>query len=65
MLILARSKNEKVIIADKRTGDIIAEVMVCEIGRSSIKIGFAADSEIAVHRQEIYLQIYGNKRDGE
>lgn len=65
MLILARSKNEKVIIADQRTGSIICEVMVCEIERGKVKIGFAADSEIAVHRQEIYLQIYGNKRDGE
>lgn len=58
MLVLSRNPNQSVVIADKN-GKVIALVTVTEIERNKVKIGFSSSPEIAIHRKEIYLQIYG------
>lgn len=52
MLILSRKKNEKVIIND----DI--EIVVVEIRGDKVRLGFKADKEVTIHREEVYKKIH-------
>ena len=57
MLILARKIGEAIAIGDDIT------IRVLEIKGGQVKIGIEAPSEVAVHREEIYLKILEeNKR---
>lgn len=47
MLILSRRKNEVITIGDK------VKVCVVEISQGVVRIGIAAPSDVAVHREEI------------
>ena len=53
MLILMRRKNEAVIIADNE-GNIIARVRVTKLASGQTHLGFEADKNIMIHREEIY-----------
>ena len=48
MLILARKRDEKIIIAD----NIV--ITVVEIRGDRVRLGIDAPKEVTVHRQEIY-----------
>ncbi len=56
MLILARKKNQSIMIGD----DI--EIMVTDISGDCVKLGINAPRHISVHRKEIYEAI---KRENE
>lgn len=51
MLALTRKKDESIMI-----GDTI-EVKILEIVGDKVRLGIEAPQNIAIHRQEIYLQI--------
>ena len=57
MLILARKPGESIAVGDG------IKIRVLEIKGGQVKIGIEAPSDIAVHREEIYLRILEeNKR---
>jgi carbon storage regulator len=60
MLVLSRHQGETVIIAD---GAI--KVTVVDIRGDKVRIGFEADPNIEIHRQEVWEAIQKEKQDGE
>lgn len=57
MLVLARKEGEVINIGD----DI--EIIVVELRGDKVRLGIKAPKEIAVHRQEIYLEIKRQKEE--
>jgi carbon storage regulator len=51
MLVLTRKEGESVMIGDE------VEVTVVEIRGDKVRIGFAADRSVPVHRKEVWLEI--------
>jgi len=51
MLVLTRRQDEEVVIGD----DIIVKVL--EIRGNTVRIGFVAPAQVAVHRKEVYDEI--------
>ncbi len=49
MLVLSRKLGEKIIIGD----NIV--VTVVKVDRNQVRIGIEAPTDIAIHRQEIYV----------
>ncbi|MBI3255684.1 MAG: carbon storage regulator [Candidatus Andersenbacteria bacterium] len=54
MLVLTRKPNEKVIIGDG------IEVVVLEIFRNRVRLGFRVPPEVPVHRGEVYQRIHAH-----
>lgn len=54
MLILSRKIGEKIIVNDNVT------ITVVEIRGDKVRIGFEADKEIKIHREEVYRTIHGS-----
>ena len=57
MLVLARKKNQSIIIGDN------IEIVVVELGNDQVKIGINAPSDVSVHRREIYDSIRTENKD--
>ena len=55
MLVLRRSEQESIIIAD------VIEVKVIDIGKGKVKLGIEAPRDIPVHRKEVWLKIQKEK----
>ncbi|MDR3639271.1 MAG: carbon storage regulator CsrA [Isosphaeraceae bacterium] len=51
MLVLARKRNESIIIGEDIT------VTVLEIRGDKVRLGIAAPGEVSVHRQEVFEAI--------
>lgn len=60
MLVLSRKTNEETVITDK-AGNVVAIVKIVSTDRGKVRIGFAAPLDVAVHRAEVYEQIYKRK----
>ena len=57
MLVLARDKDESVMIGDD------VEVTVLDVKGSTVKLGFHAPGDVPVHRSEVYVKIQRSKND--
>lgn len=55
MLVLARKKNESIIINDNIT------IVVVEIRGDKVRLGVEAPKEVTVHRSEVYDAIKRNE----
>ncbi len=51
-LILTRRKKESVVIYDDQR--IIAKIVVTSLGPKQVKLGFEAESDIKIDREEVY-----------
>lgn len=58
MLVLARKKNEKIVL----TGGI--EVSIVQIRGDKVRLGITAPKDVAVHRSEVWDAIERQMRDG-
>jgi len=57
MLVLSRKNDESVVVgADDGLGGTV-KVTVLEIGRGSVKLGFEAQKDVPVHREEVWERI--------
>ena len=54
MLVLARKKNESIVIADDIT------IVVVEIRGDKVRLGVEAPKEVPVHRREVFEAIRRN-----
>lgn len=60
MLVLVRREKEDVIISDRK-GTVIAIIKLIEAVNGMCKLGFSAEDEIEVNREEIYERKFKNK----
>lgn len=58
MLVLTRNREESIIIGDN--AEITIKVLSTD--GNKVRIGIAAPSEVAVHREEIYQRIQQQKQ---
>lgn len=54
MLILSRKNRESVVVGGGGGLSRVLKVTVLEIAGGKVKLGFEADADIPVHRQEIW-----------
>ena len=60
MLVLSRKHREAVVVGVGGGLERMLKVTVLEIGGGRVKLGFEADSDIPVHRLEIWEQLSAN-----
>ena len=57
MLVLSRKNDESVVVgADDGLGSTV-KVTVLEIGNGSVRLGFEAQKDVSVHREEVWERI--------
>lgn len=57
MLILARKKQESVVVGGAGDAEQMLKVTVIDICGSTVRLGFEADKSVAVHRHEVWERI--------
>jgi carbon storage regulator len=57
MLVLARKSKESVVIGPAGATQELLRVTVLEIRGGSVKLGFEADDDVAVHREEVWERL--------
>ena len=57
MLVLSRKSQESVVVGGSDRFERLLKVTVVEIRNGSVKLGFEADSDVAVHRSEVWERI--------
>ena len=62
MLVLARKIEESVVVGDSNAFEPALKVTVLGIRGDSVKLGFEAAADIAVHRREVWEKIYAGGR---
>lgn len=55
MLVLSRKKNESIMVGD----DI--KLMIIEIRGDKVRLGFQANQNVQIHREEVWLAIQREK----
>ena len=65
MLVLSRKSHEAIVVGGTAGFDRLLKVIVLEIRGGSVKLGFEADADVAVHRWEVWERIRASGcRDG-
>jgi carbon storage regulator CsrA len=57
MLVLSRKSNESVIVGGSEACQRIFKVTVLEVNGGRVKLGFEVDTDVPVHRFEVWEQI--------
>jgi carbon storage regulator CsrA len=63
MLVLTRKSQEAVVIGGSEGCERLLKVIVLEIERGVVKLGFDIDAEVPVHRLEVWERIRANGRN--
>ena len=62
MLVLSRKTDESVIVGGNDRCERILKVTVLEINGSKVRLGFEVDSDVPVHRFEVWERIQAGPR---
>ena len=62
MLVLSRKPRESIVVGGADGFHRLLKVTVLEIRGANVKLGFEADPDVPVHRQEVWERINGNNR---
>ena len=57
MLVLSRKSKESVVIGAAGDMQELVRVTVLEVRRGSVKLGFVADDDVAVYREEVWERV--------
>ena len=57
MLVLSRKSNESVVVGGTDRFERLLKVTVLDIRNGSVRLGFEADADVPVHRQEVWERI--------
>ena len=57
MLVLSRKVDESIVIAEEDGTSVMLTITVLDAGNGKVKLGFEADDDIAVFRQEVWNRI--------
>ncbi|MFL5327987.1 MAG: carbon storage regulator [Gemmataceae bacterium] len=63
MLVLTRKCQESVVVGRADTSDALVTVTVLEITGHNVRLGFVADTTIAVHRWEVWEKLHDGLTD--
>ncbi|MEM8494614.1 MAG: carbon storage regulator [Planctomycetota bacterium] len=58
MLILARKRNESVVI---KAGEHVIKIELLDIRGSNVRIGFTVPHEVVIHREEVWEAIQSGR----
>lgn len=62
MLVLSRKCNEAVVVGGNDRCERMLKVTVLEIEGSRVRLGFEVDSDVPVHRFEVWERIHAGPR---
>lgn len=62
MLVLTRKSQESVVVGRPDSSEPMLTVTVLEINGGKVRLGFNGDSDVPVHRSEVWERIRGNGR---
>ena len=62
MLVLTRKSQESVVVGRSDSSEPMLTVTVLEINGGKVRLGFDGDSDVPVHRLEVWEQICANGR---
>ena len=62
MLVLTRKSQESVVVGRSDSSEPMLTVTVLEINGGKVRLGFKGDSDVPVHRLEVWERIRGNGR---
>ena len=62
MLVLARKSRESVVIAANDHSHELVRVTVIDVCGGRVKLGFQADNDVAIHRQEVWERVRAEKQ---
>jgi len=65
MLILQRNPGEVIMLSDKETGEVIAEIRNCGVSGAKVKLGVSASDDVIVDRYEIHQRKIKEKENNE
>lgn len=57
MLVLTRKNRESVVVLKDEAGEPMLKITVLEIEGGRVKLGFEAEQQLPIHRQEVYERI--------
>ena len=57
MLVLARKRQESVVIGAAEEMQELVRVTVLDVRGGTVKLGFAADNDVAVYREEVWNRV--------
>jgi carbon storage regulator CsrA len=60
MLVLSRKSQESVVVGASSRVERLLKVTVLEIHGEHVKLGFEVDSDVPVHRLEVWERIHGS-----
>ena len=64
MLVLSRKSQESVVVGGSDRFERLLKVTVVEIRNGSVKLGFEAEADVAVHRSEVWERIQSGDQIG-
>jgi carbon storage regulator len=62
MLVLARKSKESIVIGAADNLQELLRITVLEVRGGTVKLGFAADDDVAVHREEVWDRVRAEHR---
>jgi carbon storage regulator CsrA len=62
MLVLSRKSKEAVVIGAADDMQELVRVTVLEVRRGTVKLGFQADDDVAVYREEVWERVRSESR---
>ncbi len=60
MLVLTRKAQETVVVGGMKGFERVVKVTVLQILNGKVRLGFEADADVPVNRQEVWEQIVAN-----
>jgi carbon storage regulator CsrA len=65
MLVLTRKNRESVVIGQPGEMQIALEITILEIEGGRVRLGFAADNKLPIHRREVWDRICNGQGNGQ
>ena len=62
MLVLSRKNDESVVLGRGAGFEGTVKVTVLEIGHGSVRLGFEANKDVPVYREEVWKRIRNSRR---
>lgn len=54
MLVLSRKRNEKIVLTDRATGRVLAEIVLTELNERKARIGITSPEDVRILRAELF-----------